>query len=169
MNGSERHIQVDIGRQRLILFDGQQILVEYTVSTARNGPGERMGSECTPRGLHRIRIKIGAGCVPNTVFVGRRPTGELCTPALQRRYPDRDWILTRILWLSGREPGRNRGGRVDSLRRYIYIHGCPADAPLGVPGSRGCIRMGNRDLIALFEQVEAGTPVEIREHFSRGV
>ena len=169
MNGSERHIQVDIGRQRLILFDGKQILAEYTVSTARNGPGERMGSECTPRGLHRIRIKIGAGCAADTVFLGRRPTGELCTPALQARYPDRDWILTRILWLTGTERGRNRGGQVDSLRRYIYIHGCPADAPLGVPGSRGCIRMANRDLIALFERVAACTPVDIREQFSKGL
>ncbi len=169
MSGSERRIQVDIGRQRLILFEGQRILEEFTVSTARNGPGERMGSECTPRGLHRIRIKIGAGCATNTVFVGRRPTGELCTPALRARHPGRDWILTRILWLTGTEPGRNRGGRVDSLRRYIYIHGCPADAPLGVPGSRGCIRMGNRDVIALFEQVDAGTPVDIRERSSQGI
>ncbi len=165
MNSSERRIQVDIGRQRLVLLQGERVLQEYSVSTARNGPGEGMGSECTPRGLHRIRIKLGAGCAANTVFVGRRPTGELCTPALQARYPGRDWILTRILWLSGMESGRNRGGSVDSLRRYIYIHGCPEDAPLGVPGSRGCIRMGNDDLVALFEQVEAGTLVDIRERF----
>ncbi len=166
MHNSERYIQVDRGRQRLTLLAGGRVLEEYPVSTAGNGPGEGMGSECTPRGLHRIRIKIGAGCAANTVFVGRRPTGELCTPALQVRYPDRDWILTRILWLTGREHGRNRGGRVDSLRRYIYIHGCPADAPLGVPGSRGCIRMDNDDLVALFEQVEAGTLVDIRERFT---
>ena len=165
MNGSERCIHVDIGRQCLILLERGQVLEEFPVSTARKGPGERMGSECTPRGLHRIRIKIGAGCAANTVFAGRRPTGELYTPALRARYPDRDWILTRILWLTGTEPGRNRGGRVDSLRRYIYIHGCPAEAPLGAPGSRGCIRMGNGDLITLFEEVDAGTPVDIREHF----
>ena len=168
MNSSEKRIHVDIGRQRLLLLRKDRVLEEFSVSTARNGPGERMNSECTPRGVHRIRIKIGAGCAENTVFVGRRPTGELCTAVLQARYPDRDWILTRILWLTGTKSGRNRGGEVDSLRRYIYIHGCPADAPLGMPGSRGCIRMRNSDLIALFDQVEAGTLVDIRERFPGG-
>ncbi len=169
MTSAAIHIRVDIERQRLFLLEGNRVVEAYTVSTARNGPGERINSECTPRGRHRIRMKIGAGCAENTVFVGRRPTGELCTPALQARYPGRDWILTRILWLTGLEPGRNRGGAVDSLRRYIYIHGCPADAPLGVPASRGCIRMRNDDLIALFERVAPGTLVDIREYSPDGV
>ena len=164
-NISARHIRIDILRQRLILLEGDRELEEYVVSTARNGPGERINSECTPRGVHRIRIKVGAGCAENTVFVGRRPTGEVCTPALQARHPGRDWILTRILWLTGLEPGRNRGGEVDSLRRYIYIHGCPFGTPLGLPGSRGCIRMQNNNLIELFDRVEAGTLVDIRERF----
>ena len=157
----ERNILVDLARQTLILRQGDGVLRRYAVSTARNGPGERMGSECTPRGRHRIRIKIGAGLPENTVFRRRRPTGEIYSPELALRHPGRDWILTRILWLTGCEPRRNRGGERDTLRRYIYIHGSPDDTPMGVPGSHGCIRMRNRDLLELFAQVEPGSPVEI--------
>ena len=110
-----------------------------------------------------VRARIGAGLPLNTVFVGRRPTGEIYTPSLGRAHPGRDWILTRILWLSGVEPGRNRLGKVDTMRRFIYIHGCPDEVALGVPGSHGCIRMGNREVAALFEQVSAGTAVRILE------
>jgi lipoprotein-anchoring transpeptidase ErfK/SrfK len=113
--------------------------------------------------LHRIRLKIGAGCPRNAVFVGRRPTGEIYSAELAAAQPQRDWILTRILWLSGLEPGRNRGGSVDTLRRFIYIHGCPDNVPMGVPLSHGCIRMRNRDLLELFERVDNGTLVEIVE------
>ena len=116
-----------------------------------------------PRGWHRVRIKIGAGLPLDTVFVGRRPTGELYGPELAARQPERDWILTRLLWLTGLEPGRNRGGDCDTLRRFIYIHGCPDSAPMGVPLSHGCIRMRNRDLLALFEQVAAGDRVFIAD------
>ncbi len=122
-----------------------------------------MGSFKTPRGRHRIRAKIGAGQPVNTVFVGRRPTGEIFTPELAARHPDRDWILTRILWLSGCEPGFNRLGEVDSMRRYIYIHGAPDTVPMGVPASHGCIRMRNVDVMDLFDRVPVGTPVEILE------
>lgn len=159
---SGAHIEIDLGTQRLRLVRGDEIVREYGVSTAANGPGELMDSGCTPRGWHVIRAKIGAGCPPNTVFVGRRPTGELYRPELRQRYPDRDWILTRILWLSGQEKGRNRLGRVDTMRRYIYIHGCPDDVPTGVPASHGCVRMRNTDVIDLFERVEVGTRVHIR-------
>ena len=158
---SERRILVDLSQQRLVLLEGDRVLHRYAVSTARNGPGERNGSECTPRGKHRIRIKIGDGLPENAVFRGRRPTGEIYSPALAVRHPNRDWILSRILWLDGCEPGRNRGGACDSLRRYIYIHGCPDNTPMGVPGSHGCIRMRNRDLLELFDLVRAGDPVEI--------
>ncbi|HEB98477.1 MAG TPA: murein L,D-transpeptidase [Thiotrichales bacterium] len=157
----ERHIEVSLAEQRLTLFQGGEVLRTYPVSTARNGPGERMGSERTPRGRHRIRAMIGAGCPPNTVFVGRRPTGEIYTPELGRRHPERDWILTRILWLCGMEPGFNRFGQVDSMRRYIYIHGCPDSEPMGVPRSHGCIRMRNADIIDLFDRICVGTPVNI--------
>lgn len=156
-------VDVDLSAQRLRLYNGDVANAWYLVSTALNGPGERMGSECTPRGWHEVRAKIGRGCPVNTVFVGRRPTGETFTPELAGRYPDRDWILTRILWLSGLEPGRNRLGNVDSFRRFIYIHGCPEDAPMGRPGSHGCIRMRNDDVVALFNAIPVGTRVLIRE------
>lgn len=158
-----RHIEIDIGQQRLRLWDGDQVLLDTRVSTAGNGPGERRGSECTPRGAHIVRAKIGAGQPVNAVFVGRRPTGEIYSPELSARFPGRDWILTRILWLSGLEPGRNRLGEVDTMRRYIYIHGTPDTVPMGQPGSRGCIRVRNSELLALFDMVEPGTRVDIRE------
>lgn len=160
---AERLIRISISDQRLTLAVGEQLLAVYPVSTARNGPGERRGSGCTPRGWHRIRLKIGAGLPLDTVFVGRRPTGEIYSPELAARYPDRDWILTRILWLTGLEPGCNRGGECDTLRRFIYIHGCPDTAPLGIPLSHGCIRMHNQDLLALFEEVAAGDRVLIAD------
>lgn len=160
---SPRHLRVDLSTQTLSLFRGDRLLTRYSVSTARNGPGERNGSGCTPRGRHRIRIKIGAGCPENAVFIGRRPTGEVYSPQLAAQYPERDWILTRVLWLAGCEPGRNRGGDCDSLRRYIYIHGCPDSEPMGLPCSHGCIRMRNADLLDLFDQVQAGDAVEILE------
>jgi lipoprotein-anchoring transpeptidase ErfK/SrfK len=157
-------IEISITKQHLVLFDDQgRALTAYPVSTARNGCGETRGSYCTPRGRHIIRAKIGAGQPVNTVFVRRRPTGEIYTPELGTRFPGRDWILTRILWLSGCEPGFNRLGEVDTMRRYIYIHGSPDSVEMGRPGSIGCIRMRNPDLLALFERVLPGTAVEISE------
>jgi len=163
MTDTDKRIEINLTQQRLRLLEGGQVKMDVAVSTAKNGPGEKMNSECTPRGAHIIRAKIGAGCEENTVLVGRRPTGEIYTPELGVRYPGRDWILTRILWLSGLEPGWNRGGKVDSMRRYIYIHGTPDETSMGTPGSRGCVRMRNRDIIDLFERVPAGTRVEIVE------
>ena len=119
------------------------------------------GSYCTPLGAHIIRAKIGAGLQENTVFVARRPTGEIYTPELSAQFPNRDWILTRILWLSGCEVGFNRLGDVDTMRRYIYIHGSPDSVHMGEPGSIGCIRMRNADIVELFDLVPAGTPVNI--------
>jgi hypothetical protein len=158
-----KQIQISLATQRLWLLAPEGVLGEWPISSARNGPGEQEGSECTPRGWHSVRARIGAGCTPGTVFVGRRPTGEIYNPDLARTRPERDWILSRVLWLSGLEPGFNRLGAVDSMRRYIYIHGCPDDCPMGVPESHGCIRMRNRDVIVLFDQVEAGTRVWIQE------
>lgn len=159
----DTRILVRLDAQTLELLEGDRLVARHPVSTGCNGPGEQRDSGCTPRGRHRIRLRIGDGCPANTVFVGRRPTGEIYSPELAAQEPDRDWILSRILWLTGTEPGRNRGGQVDTLRRYIYIHGCPDSAPLGIPLSHGCIRMRNADLIALFDQVRAGTIVEIQE------
>ena len=152
-------ITVSFSEQRLRLVNGDEILLDVPVSTAGNGPGESRGSECTPRGRHVVRAKIGDGAPSGSIFVGRRATGELFHPRLRGPYPHRDWILTRILWLSGLEPGRNRLGNVDTMRRFIYIHGCPDDVVLGTPGSHGCIRMRNGDVIALFDRVPVGTPV----------
>jgi lipoprotein-anchoring transpeptidase ErfK/SrfK len=157
----ERLIRISLPGQRLELLEDGGMVASYPVSTAGNGPGEQRSSGCTPRGWHRIRIKIGAGLPLNTVFVGRRPTGEIYSPELAVRYPQRDWILTRILWLTGLEPGFNRGGDRDTLRRYIYLHGCPDATPMGTPLSHGCIRMRNPDLLELFERVAAGDRVFI--------
>ena len=157
-------VRVNLRRQSLELFDDAGRLVkEYAVSTSKNGAGEQCDSDCTPRGKHIIRAKIGAGLPLNAVFVGRRPTGEVYTSELGERYPGRDWILTRILWLSGCEPGFNRMRQVDTMRRFIYIHGTGDEQRIGQAVSHGCIRMRNRDLVELFDAVSPGTPVDIAD------
>jgi L,D-transpeptidase YbiS len=155
-------IEISIPKQRLTLSERRKVLKTYPVSTAKRGAGEKNGSLCTPRGSHIVRAKIGAGQPLNAVFVRRRPTGEVWTPELHDKYPGRDWILTRILWLSGCEPGRNRLGDVDTMRRYIYIHGSPDSAEMGKPGSIGCVRMRNRDIVELFDRVAPYTQVELK-------
>jgi len=155
------NILISVPEQSLTLFDHNAVLRRYSISTAKAGVGEVSGSYQTPRGRHLIRAKIGDGQPPNTVFVRRRPTGEIWTPELGEAFPGRDWILTRILWLSGCEPGRNRLGKVDTMRRYIYIHGSPDSAEMGKPGSHGCVRMNNADMVELFDLVPVYTPVEI--------
>jgi len=154
-------IRIDAAKQELQLLDGKRLVKRYSVSTAKKGLGEQNGSFCTPRGSHIVRAKIGKGLPPGAVLVRRRPTGEVWTPELHARYPGRDWILTRILWLSGCEPGKNRLGDVDTMRRYIYIHGSPDSVEMGKPGSIGCIRMRNTEIVELFELVPPYTPVEI--------
>lgn len=154
-------LRVDLAEQRLVLLEDGRPALGFSVSTSRHGAGERQGSLCTPRGRHVVRARIGAGAPLGAVFRGRRPTGEVYSEALAAAQPGRDWILTRILWLSGTERGRNRLGDVDTMRRYIYIHGAPDSAPMGVPGSIGCIRMRNDEIAELFERVRAGTPVDI--------
>lgn len=157
-------VRVDIAAQQLSVFaDDGACIRRYPVLTAANGAGEASGSLCTPRGRHRIRAKIGAGAPYGAVFRGRRPTGALWSGAFAAAHPGRDWVLTRILWLCGEEPGRNRGGAVDSMRRYIYIHGTGDDQPMGTPRSHGCVRMRNRDVIELFALLPVGTVVEIVE------
>ncbi len=158
-----RHVEISVAEQRLRLYENGRMVMDVAVSTAKKGVGEIAGSECTPRGWHVVRARIGAGCPVNTVFVERRPTGEIYTPELHKKFPQRDWILTRILWLSGAELGKNRLGRVDTMRRYIYIHGCPDEDAMGVPGSHGCVKMRNSEIVALFDCVAAGTRVLIVE------
>jgi lipoprotein-anchoring transpeptidase ErfK/SrfK len=145
------------------VFDAQhQSIAHYSISTAANGVGCEKNSGCTPLGLHIIRAKIGEGAPSGSVFIGRRPTGEVCTPKLMVEFPNRDWILTRILWLSGTEVGVNRLGNVDTMQRYIYIHGTPDSNAMGVIGSHGCIRMRNADIMALFNMVDVGVEVDIQ-------
>jgi len=154
-------VNVSIADQRLDLRLHGELLAQFPISTAARGPNERNGSGGTPRGRHRVRAKVGAGCPVGAVFRGRRWTGEVYSEELARVRPDRDWILSRILWLTGLEPGRNRNGDVDTLRRYIYIHGCPDSEPMGVPRSHGCVRMRNEEVIWLFERLPVGCPVFI--------
>ncbi len=155
-------INISLYNQVLTLIDDEDNLIRsYPVSTALNGAGEESGSNCTPRGRHIIRAKIGAGQPLNTVFVRRRPTGEIYTPQLNLLQPQRDWIITRIFWLSGCELGYNRMGTCDTMRRYIYIHGTPPERGVSVPRSHGCVNMLNEDLLDLFERVSVGTAVLI--------
>ncbi len=155
-------IEISIQQQALTLFDNYGgVKAKYSISTAANGVGCEKDSGCTPLGEHIVRAKIGTGAQANTVFVGRRPTGEIYTPELMAQFPDRDWILTRILWLSGKEIGKNRLGKVDTMQRYIYIHGTPDSTDMRKVGSHGCIRMRNSDVVELFDLVAVGTSVFI--------
>ena len=155
-------IVLSLTGQVLQVVNSGAVLADYPISTSRYGPGEQQGSECTPRGRHIIRACIGSGLPEGAVFDARRATGEIYSAELAHQFPDRDWILTRILWLSGTEPGLNRSGKVDTMRRYIYIHGTPDSEPIGVPDSHGCIRMRNRAVIELFDMVGPGTLVDIK-------
>lgn len=159
--GDGRRVVVNLSQQCLRVVEGGAVIAEYPVSTSARGAGEREGSEMTPRGCHVICEKIGEHAPRGAVFVGRCATGELCTSAARAAAPERDWILTRILWLDGVEAGVNRGGGVDSRSRYIYIHGTPDEEPMGVARSHGCVRMRNDDIVALFDMVGVGTEVEI--------
>ncbi|RLA02564.1 MAG: L,D-transpeptidase [Gammaproteobacteria bacterium] len=156
-------INISIPEQTCTLIEDSTVLSEVAISTALNGVGQQKDSGCTPLGRHQIRACIGANQPENTVFVARRPTGEIYTPELGLEFPERDWILTRILWLSGLELGKNRLANVDTMQRYIYIHGCPDSLPMGKPLSHGCIRMHNKDLLTLFDLVKPGTKVLIHE------
>jgi lipoprotein-anchoring transpeptidase ErfK/SrfK len=155
------HIDIDLKTQTLTLIDPQYAPFSCLISSGINGAGETIGSGCTPRGRLVIKAKIGEGLPDNSVFVGRRATQEIYTPELGQQYPNRDWILTRILWLGGLEPHKNRYGTVDTLRRYIYLHGCPEICPMGIAQSHGCIRVRNADLQHIFTASTVGTEIFI--------
>ncbi len=166
-----KQIRISLAQQTLFFLDAdnpeegfaESIIRAFSISSARRGAGEQNASLQTPRGCHRIRAKIGKDAATGAIFVGRRPTGEIYSVPVAERFPQRDWILSRILWLCGEERGRNRLGAVDSQRRFIYIHGTPDTEPMGVAASHGCIRMRNDDIIWLFDRVPVGTPVLIEE------
>lgn len=159
----DTELDISITRQQLTIMHAGKPIKQYPISSAKNGTGQQMGSECTPLGWHRIRAKIGDGQALKSVFIGRRPTGEIYTPELAKLHPNRDWILSRILWLGGLEPGKNRYGKVDSSWRYIYIHGCPDELMQGKPESHGCIRMHNTDVVDLFDRINVACKVNIHE------
>lgn len=158
---SEQLILIDSKQQLMSVYEQDLCLQTWPISTGKNGMGELMDSECTPRGWHAVHSVIGQGMPVNAVFVAREWTGEIYSPALAAEFPGRDWILTRIIRLEGLEPGRNQGGNVDSLARYIYIHGTPDSTPLGKPGSRGCIRLANAAMIWLADWVKKAAKVYI--------
>ncbi len=159
----DKKITIDVNKQQLTLLQDDDVVARYAVSTAKNGTGQQNGSECTPVGQHIIHAKIGDNVKENTVFIGRRDTGEIFSEDLRQQNPERDWILTRILWLSGLEQGKNSGGDVDTMQRYIYLHGCPDSDSFSLPSSHGCVKMRNKDIIELFKKVDAGTRVLIHE------
>ena len=153
-------INISIPAQTLELVNLKGKL-SYLISTSKYGPGELKNSFCTPRGKHTIRAKIGTGQELGTIFKNRRSTGEVFSES-KHRLEGGDWILTRILWLSGIEKGKNRLGNVDTMQRFIYIHGTPDATILGVPVSKGCINMRNEDVIQVFDLVDVGTMVDIK-------
>ena len=136
-------ITIDISKQ-VLEYKGKS----YSISTAKNGIGEIEDSYCTPTGKFKIAEKIGANLEFGSVLVDRESTGEIYNADLAKQYPDRDWILSRILWLDGVEEHNK-----NTKERYIYIHGSPEEVPMGVPGSKGCIRMHNSDVIELFYKI----------------
>lgn len=155
------YLMVSIAKQKLALMQADHVIHEYSISTATRGPGEQSGSYQTPRGWHEVIAKFGDELPLNTYFTARRPQGVWS--AAQAADPERDWVLTRILWLGGLECGTNFGGDVDTQRRYIYIHGTASEDKLGQPASHGCIRMANVDVITVFERTPIFTRVLIKE------
>jgi len=162
MTQNNKVIFISSTKQEMTCFENDDLIFTYCISTGKNGVGEKKNSECTPRGWHKIHSIIGLEHQINSVLVARKWTGELYTEQLAAEFPGRDWILTRIFQLDGLEPGRNRGGNVDTLERYIYIHGTPDTTPLGRPGSHGCIRMKNNEIIDLGCWVTTDTLVYIQ-------
>lgn len=153
---------INVAQQKLLTFSGNNLIKTYFVSTAARGTGNEKGSYRTPLGIHIIRAKIGEGLPLGAVLVARRWTKEIYDESSAARSPGRDWILSRILWLCGCQVGVNRFGSVDTMARYIYIHGTPDAHLLGSPASQGCIRVSNEDVIELFDLLGLGTKVDIR-------
>ncbi|MFC3534027.1 L,D-transpeptidase family protein [Vogesella facilis] len=158
-------LEVGVRSQSLVFYDALGVArAHYAISTAKNGVGELANSYQTPRGWHRVCERIGDGVTPGTIIYRRQVTPWKYSPQLHQEYPDKDWILTRILWLCGMEPGKNQGGEVDSYDRAIYIHGAGEHVAFGTPTSRGCVRMRNEDIVELFALTGNGLDVLINEN-----
>ncbi len=156
-------IIIDSEQQKLFLYQNGVVIKTYPISTAKKGLGEQKNSFQTPRGWHTIRAKIGQNQPINTVFKARRPTGQIYNPELASKHSNTDWILSRIIWLSGLEIAKNRLGIYDTMQRYIYIHGTSDEDAIGKPTSMGCIRMNNNDIVELFDLVSVGLSVFITD------
>jgi hypothetical protein len=149
---TQHHIVISAREQKLALLDRGNLMAVYPVSTSRFGLGDWRGSSCTPLGELEIAEKIGGDAPLGTVFKDRRRTGEIVAPDT----PGRDPIVTRILWLRGREEQN-----ANALARYIYIHGTPEERNIGLPVSYGCIRMRSTDIVNLYNAVGPKTEVTI--------
>ena len=156
------HIEVDISEQRLYLIENSLIKASYPISTSKYGEGSIENSFKTPLGEHSIKEMIGEEAEINTIFTSRINTKRSATIIDQFEDTDNDYVTSRIIWLDGEEEGFNKGGNVDSFRRYIYIHGTHEEGLIGTKASHGCIRMFNYDVIELFNLVNIGTKVLIR-------
>lgn len=154
-------VLVNIAQQQLLVVSNNNILKTYTVSTAKAGTGAEKNSNKTPLGIHRIKNKIGHNAPLGTIFFARKASGQIAKIYTDTTDTPKDYVTTRILWLDGLEPDKNKGGNIDSYERYIYIHGTHEEGLLGKPMSMGCIRMKNADVIALFNMVKEGTLVAI--------
>jgi lipoprotein-anchoring transpeptidase ErfK/SrfK len=156
-------IRISATDSKLYLMSDQKITKSYPISIAKNGLGNLLNSNKTPLGLHEIKKKIGKGVPQNGILKARIPTGKLAKIIKEPIATNTDLVTSRILWLSGLEPGVNKGGNVDSYNRFIYIHGTPEEGLIGQPASHGCIRMYNKDVIELFDLVPVGTKVLIEK------
>ncbi len=154
-------VVIDLAQQTLSLPKHNKF---YVISSGKNGIGEQENSGKTPRGWHRVAQKVGENAPQNSVFIARQPTGEVYDQQLAQQFPQRDWILSRILWLDGLEQGFNHGEGCDTFKRYIYVHGTPDTEPMGIPMSHGCIRMKNDEIIELFDLISEDALVYISEH-----
>ena len=158
------HLKISVKEQKLHVYrDDNERVKSFVISTALKGVGQNKGSFCTPLGQHIVRAKVGDGAPIFSEFVARRLTGKIWRPTISVSDSKEDWILTRILWLSGLEVGFNRLGNQDTMQRFIYIHGTNDLDNLGKPSSHGCIRMDNYDIIDLFDQIKVGDHVLISE------
>jgi hypothetical protein len=160
----ERVLVVRIGASTLQFFRHGQLVRSYVVSTSKRPPCNVKDSLGTPRGLHEIAERIGAGQPPGMVFKARVPTGKHFLEHLAED-PDsvHNLITARILWLRGLEPGVNRGGNVDTYERYVYIHGTNHEDRIGEALSSGCVLMRNLEIVELYEDVRAGDLVWITD------
>lgn len=154
---------VNIQKQELYVVRNDAVEKTYHISSSKYGTGNRKGSEKTPLGVHRVAEKIGAGAKPNTIFIGRKNTGEVTAIIKDSLDVEEDKVTSRILWLEGLEKGINKGKGIDSHDRFIYIHGTQEEGLIGTPASHGCIRLYNKDVIELFDLIGTGTLVVIAE------